>query len=157
MILFEWCVGRQFFSACEYNYWGKKTYCTVNLHKACEESMPYANFFYLARSLAIRSSLESGLPRSYSGFGNPRHFTAELSNWPNSSTRHFTSTAPLFDTSYIFDARLSRCKTDTRRIVLGLNYPPMVSAARPSRDTIPLRQDQTLFSTFRIQSTPDFS
>jgi hypothetical protein len=67
--------------------------------------------------LAFRSPLESGLPRSYSCCGNPRHLTAELGKWPNSSTRHFTSTVPLFVTSQIFEARLSRCKTDTRQIV----------------------------------------
>jgi hypothetical protein len=70
-----------------------------------------------ARSLAIRSPLESRLPRSYSCCGNLRDLTGELSTWPNSSTHHFTSTVPLFDTSYLFDARLSRCKTDTRRVV----------------------------------------
>jgi hypothetical protein len=58
-----------------------------------------------ARSLAIRIPLESVLPRTYSCCSNPRHLIAELSKWPNSSTRHFTSTVPLFDTSYIFDAR----------------------------------------------------
>jgi hypothetical protein len=39
-----------------------------------------------ARNLAIRSPLESGLPRSYSCCGNLRHLTAEHSKWPNSST-----------------------------------------------------------------------
>jgi hypothetical protein len=52
-----------------------------------------------ARNLAIRSPLESGLPRSYSCCGNPRHLTAELGKWPNSSTPHFTLTVPLFVTS----------------------------------------------------------
>jgi hypothetical protein len=56
------------------------------------------------------------LPRSYSCCGNPRHLTAELGKWPNSRTRHFTSTVPLFVTSYIFEARRSRWKTDTRRL-----------------------------------------
>jgi hypothetical protein len=65
-----------------------------------------------ARSLAIRSPIDNGLSRSYSCCANPRHLTAELSKWPNSSTRHFTSTVPLFDTSSIFDARLSRCNTE---------------------------------------------
>jgi hypothetical protein len=48
--------------------------------------------------LAFRSPLESDLPRSYSCCGNLRHLTAELGKWPNSSTRHFTSTVPLFVT-----------------------------------------------------------
>jgi hypothetical protein len=41
------------------------------------------------QNLAMRSPLESGLPRSYSCCGNPRHLTAELSKWPNSSTHHW--------------------------------------------------------------------
>jgi hypothetical protein len=35
---------------------------------------------------------------------------AELSKWVNSSTRHFTSTDPLFLASYLFDARLYKLK-----------------------------------------------
>jgi hypothetical protein len=49
--------------------------------------------------LAFRSMFESGLPKSYSCCGNPRHLTAELGKWLNSSTCHYTSTVPLFVTS----------------------------------------------------------
>jgi hypothetical protein len=38
-----------------------------------------------AGSLAIRSALESGLPRGYSCFGKPQYLSVELSKWVNSS------------------------------------------------------------------------
>jgi hypothetical protein len=34
-----------------------------------------------------------------------------------SSPRHFTSRGPLFEASYIFDARLYKFKTNTQQIV----------------------------------------
>jgi hypothetical protein len=45
------------------------------------------------------------------------NFSAEFSNRVEFSPRHFTSRGPLFELSYIFDARLLKCKTDTRRNV----------------------------------------
>jgi hypothetical protein len=45
------------------------------------------------------------------------NLSAEFSNRVESSPRHFTSRGPLFELSYIFDARLLKCKTDTQRNV----------------------------------------
>jgi hypothetical protein len=45
---------------------------------------------------------------------------------------HLALTVPLFVTSYIFDARISRCKTDTY-----MAHAQMISVDRPSHDTIP--------------------
>jgi hypothetical protein len=45
------------------------------------------------------------------------NLSAECSNRVESSPRYFTSRGPLFELSYIFDARLLKCKTDTRRNV----------------------------------------
>jgi hypothetical protein len=52
--------------------------------------------------LAIRSAFESGLPRRYSRWGIPRCWCAEFSKAVKSSSRHFTSTVPLFATPYFF-------------------------------------------------------
>jgi hypothetical protein len=76
-------------------------------------SCPHVFHAFWARSLAIRSALESSLPRSYSCCGKPRYFTPALSKWVNSSILHFK-----FYTSLLFEARLFRCKTDPRRIVM---------------------------------------
>jgi ribosomal protein L37E len=45
------------------------------------------------------------------------YLSAELSKREKSICRRLTSTGPLFDASYLFDKRLYRCDTDTRRIV----------------------------------------
>jgi hypothetical protein len=76
------------------------TYRSMNFRADCHKlDLTSASW---AQNLAIRSPLESGLPRSYSCCCNPQHFTAEHGKWPNSSTRHFTSTVPLFVTSKNF-------------------------------------------------------
>jgi hypothetical protein len=50
---------------------------------------------------------------------DPRTYTFKrgVPQQSETSTRHFTSTAPLFATKNLFDARLYQCKTNTRRIV----------------------------------------
>jgi hypothetical protein len=45
------------------------------------------------------------------------NLSADFSKTVKSSTRHFTSRGPLFEASYIFDVRLYKFKTNTRRIV----------------------------------------
>jgi hypothetical protein len=54
---------------------------------------------------------------------------------------------PLFGMSYIFEARLYKFKTNTRSIVLGLNWKPFVSVGTLSRDIIPLT---AVFSVYYI-------
>jgi hypothetical protein len=54
------------------------------------------------------------LPRGYSCLGKPQYLSVECHKQLNSITFHFTSAVPLFVASYIFAARLSRCKTFTR-------------------------------------------
>jgi hypothetical protein len=45
------------------------------------------------------------------------NLSADFSKIVESSPRHFTLRGPLFDVSYIFDARLNKFKINTRRIV----------------------------------------
>jgi hypothetical protein len=82
--------------------------------------------------VAIRSQMHTsvcGNPRDgCSNLCNPRskrrelpqsvaHMSVELGKRPNSSSRHFTLRAPLFEASYLFAARLLECKIPTRQIV----------------------------------------
>jgi hypothetical protein len=45
------------------------------------------------------------------------NLSADFSKIVKSISRHFTSTGPLFEVLYIFDARLYKFKTNTRHIV----------------------------------------
>jgi hypothetical protein len=45
------------------------------------------------------------------------NLSADFSKIVESNTRHCTSRGPLFEASYIFDERLYKFKTNTRRIV----------------------------------------
>jgi hypothetical protein len=100
-----------------------------NLTAEChEENNPTADCH------SQESKFENCLPRGYSCCGKPG-YTLEwfakglLQSWQHwywsavchkkvkSSNSHFTSTVPLFVVQYVFDARLSKCKTYTRQIV----------------------------------------
>jgi hypothetical protein len=71
--------------------------------------------FIWERWLAIRSALESGLPRGYFCFGKPQYLTAELSKWVNSIPDNLHQVFPcLMRHTYVADC-------------LDLNYTPMVS------------------------------
>jgi hypothetical protein len=50
-------------------------------------------------------------------FDSVTNLRADFSKIVKSSSRHFTSRGPLFEAAYIFDVRLYKFKTNTRRIV----------------------------------------
>jgi hypothetical protein len=64
---------------------------------------------------ANRGILESCSPRNYFCWGKPQCWSAVCHKRVKSATSHFTSTVPLFDASFIFDAWLDMYKTYTRR------------------------------------------
>jgi hypothetical protein len=66
---------------------------------------------------AVHLRAESWLPSSYSCCGKPWNWSAVVSNIVESRLRHFTSRDPLFETSYIFEARPYNFKTNTRSVV----------------------------------------
>jgi hypothetical protein len=60
--------------------------------------------------LSVANRLENTVICQYS----ITNLSADFSKTVESNTRHFTSRGPLFGESYIFDARLYKCKTGTR-------------------------------------------
>jgi hypothetical protein len=68
------------------------------------------------RSVPIFASAIRGVNTAIS-FDSVTNLSADFCKTVESSPRHFTSRGPLFEASYIFDGRLYKFKTSTRRIV----------------------------------------
>jgi hypothetical protein len=92
------------------------------LLKTAELSGPWHSALKLGpRTIAVRGTaifsvairLENTVICQYSVM----NLSADFSKTVESNTRHFTSRGPLFEASYIFDARLYKFKTNTWRIV----------------------------------------
>jgi hypothetical protein len=78
----------------------------VNLRAGCHRpDLASSNPCYLRAGLGKPQYTESGLPRGYSCCGTPRYWSGECSNRVKSSTRHFTSTVPVFSVPDLFDVR----------------------------------------------------
>jgi hypothetical protein len=92
------------------------------LLKTAELSGPWHSALKLGpRTIAVRGtaifSVEIRLENTAICQHSVMNLSADFSKIVKSISRHFTSRGPLFEALYIFDARLYKFKTNTRRIV----------------------------------------
>jgi hypothetical protein len=89
---------------------------TAELSGPWHSALKLNHLTFAVRSAPIFALAIRGVNTAIS-FDSVTNLRADFSKTVKSSLRHFTSRGPLFEASYIFDARLYKFKTNIRRIV----------------------------------------